>query len=70
MYVNNVTDEHVCVNEGVSLPTIRSDGHVYYSWVWSPDILYSLPEFVRIHRHFFRASPERLYAVMSRGSHG
>jgi len=32
MYVNNVTDELVCVNEEVSFPTTRSDGHVYYSW--------------------------------------
>ncbi|OSX76497.1 hypothetical protein BU14_0188s0015 [Porphyra umbilicalis] len=66
MYVNNVTDELVCVNEGVSLPTTRSDGHVYYSWEWNPDILYTFPELVRIHRHFFHASPERLYAVMRR----
>jgi len=65
-YVNNVTDELVCMNEGISLPTIRSDGHVYYSWEWSPDILYTFPELVRILRHFFHASPERLYAVMRR----
>jgi len=44
MYVNNVTDELVCMNEGVSLPTTRSDGHVYYSWEWNPDILYTFPE--------------------------
>ena len=64
MYLNNVTDELVFVNEGVSLPTTHSDGHVYYSWEWNPDILYTFPEFVRIHRHFFHASPERLYAVI------
>jgi len=66
MYFNNVTDELVFVNEGVSLPTTHSDGHVYYSWEWNPDILYTFPEFVRIHRHFFHASRERLYAVMRR----
>jgi len=66
MYVNNITDELVCVNDGISLPTIRSDGHVYYSWEWRPDILYTFSELVRIHRHFFHASPERLCAVMRR----
>ncbi|OSX76963.1 hypothetical protein BU14_0166s0003 [Porphyra umbilicalis] len=66
MYFNNVTDELVFVNEGVSLPTTHSDGHVYYSWEWNPDILYTFPEFMRIHRHFFHASPERLYAFMRR----
>jgi len=66
MYVKKVTDELVRVNEGIRLPTIRSDGHVYYRWEWSPDILYTFPELVRIHRHLFHASPERLYAVMRR----
>eukprot|EP00168_Porphyra_purpurea_P014416 TRINITY_DN412_c0_g1_i3.p1 TRINITY_DN412_c0_g1~~TRINITY_DN412_c0_g1_i3.p1 ORF type:complete len:415 (+),score=68.59 TRINITY_DN412_c0_g1_i3:362-1606(+) len=66
MYGNNVTDELVCVNEGVSIPTTRSDEHVKFSWEWSPDILYTFPELVRIHGQFFHASPERLYAVMRR----
>jgi len=66
MYVINVTDELVCVKEGINLPTIRSDGHAYYRREWSPDILYTFPELVRIHRHFSYASPERLYAVMRR----
>jgi len=44
MYVNTVTDELVCVNEGISLPTIRSDGHVYYRWEWIPEMLYTFPE--------------------------
>jgi len=66
MYVNNVTNELVCAKEGVSLPTTRSEGHVFYSWEWSPDILCTFPELVRMHRHFFHASPDRLYAVMRR----
>jgi len=66
IYVNNVTDELVCVNEGVNLPTTCSDGHVFYSWEWNSDILFTFPELVHIHRHFFNAKPERLNAVMRR----
>jgi len=59
-----------CGNKGVSLPLTLLNGHVFYSWEWSPDIRYTFPELVRIHRHFVHASPERLYAVMRRTKNG
>jgi len=32
MYVNNVTDHLVCVNEGVAVPEVRKYGHIYLDW--------------------------------------
>ena len=64
MYVNNVTNRLVCVDEGVAVPLVRKFGHIYLDW--GAEILYTFPELQRIHKHFYHAKPERLYALMRR----
>ena len=64
MWVNDVTNHLVCINEGVSLPLVRKLGRIYLDW--GSIILYTFPELQRIHKHFYHANPERLYALMSR----
>ena len=64
MYVNNVTNHLVCVNEGVAVPAARQYGHIYLDW--GSDTLYTFSELQRIHKHFYHAKPERLYALMRR----
>ena len=55
MYVNNVTNHLVCVNEGVAVPVVRKYGHIYLDW--GSDILYTFSELQRIHKHFYHARP-------------
>jgi len=64
MWVNDVTNHLVCINEGVSLPLVRKLGRI--SLDWGSIFLYTFPELQRIHKHFYHAKPERLYALMSR----
>lgn len=64
MYVNNTTNRLVCVNEGIQVPLVRKMGHIFFEW--EAEILYTFPELQRIHKHFFHANSERLYALMRR----
>eukprot|EP00170_Pyropia_yezoensis_P002017 contig_8609_g2021 len=64
MNVNNTTKMLICVNKGIQVPLVRKMGHIFFEW--GTDILYTFPELQRIHKHFFHASPERLYALMRR----
>ena len=64
MYVNKVTNHLVCVNEGVAVPVVRKYGRIYLDR--GSDVLYTLSELQRIHKHFYHAKPVRLYALMRR----
>lgn len=66
MYVNNTTNRLVCVNEGIQVPLVRKMGHIFFEW--EAKTLYTFPELQRIHKHFFHASSERLYALMRRAN--
>jgi len=46
----------------VAVPVVRKYGHIYLEW--GSDILYTFSELQRIHKHFYHAKPERLYALM------
>lgn len=49
MYVNNVTNRLIGLNESVTTPLVRKIGHIYLEW--GADILYTFSELQRIHRH-------------------
>jgi len=62
MFFNDVSNHLVCINEGVAVPVARKYGHIYLNW--GSDILYTFSELQRIHKHFYHAKSERLYARM------
>jgi len=64
MYFKNATNHFVCGDEGANVPVVRKLGHADYEW--DVDVLFTCPEFQKIHKHFFHANPERLYGVMKR----
>lgn len=66
IYVNNTINRLVFVNKGVSVPVVRKMGHIYYEW--GAEAYCTFPELQRIHRHFFYARSERLYAMMQRAT--
>ncbi len=63
MYVNNTTNRLVCVNEGSKYVGAQDGAH--FLRVGGGDTIH-LPELQRIHKHFFHANSERLYALMRR----
>ncbi|GAB0498186.1 hypothetical protein MMPV_009527 [Pyropia vietnamensis] len=66
MYANTVLNRLVCEVYSVTVPLVRKLGHVYY--VWERNVLYTLPELRKLHRHFFHPQPDRLYASSPGGS--
>jgi len=64
LYVNNLTDLLLSVNKCVAVPVVSTYGHIYLDW--GSDILYTCSEPHRIHKHFYYAKPERLYALIRR----
>jgi len=66
MFVHTVTNLLLGVSEGVDLPVLRKLGFVFYDW--GSLTFYFLAELQCIHKHFFHANPERLYALMRRAN--
>lgn len=64
MYANTVLNRLVCEAYSVTVPLVRKLGHVYY--VWEQNVLYTMPELRKLHRHFFHPQPDRLYAVINK----
>lgn len=64
MYANTVLNRLVCEAYSVTMPLVRKLGHVYY--VWEHNVLYTMPELRKMHRHFFHPQPDRLYAVINK----
>lgn len=64
MYANTVLNRLVCEAYSVSVPLVRKLGHVYF--VWERNVLYTMPELRKLHRHFFHPQPDRLYAVINK----
>lgn len=53
----------VCEACAVTVPLVRKLGHVYY--VWERNVLKTMPELRKLHRHVFHPRPDRLYAVIN-----
>jgi len=64
MYVNNVTNHLVCVNDGVAVPLVRKFCHIYLAWGF--EVLYTFPKLQHIHKNFYHAKPERLFSLIRR----
>lgn len=62
MYINKVSNELVRVTYNVVTPIVRMYGHAYL--VWGEDILYTIVELNKLHRHFWHPHPDRLFAVL------
>lgn len=62
MHANTVTNMLVCVNESLKVPLVRTLGQIYLEW--EHEVLYTMEELQKVHRHFFHPTPERLFGVL------
>lgn len=67
IYPNNVKNLLCCPNLGWSMPLIRKRGHLYLCWT-SREILYTKPELLKLHRHFYHPSTDKLMKLIHKAS--
>ncbi len=67
IFANNVDNVLCCPSLGWTTPIIRKRGHLYLCWT-SKDILYTKTELIKLHRHFYHPSTDKLMNLIKRAS--
>lgn len=62
LVVDNVDNILRCKEPRWSVTIVRKFGHLYYEWPY--EVMYTIPELKKIHRHFYHPQPQRLFNVL------
>jgi len=65
-YANNVENKFVSPFENWTLPITRKFGHLYLCWS-TAEICFTKSELLKMHRHFYHPSTDKVMALLKRG---